>query len=141
MLTQIDYPGADPTSDGGTIVSDINSSGSSVGTYSKSSVFHSFERKADGTFTSFDPPTAGTAGSTAVAVNTNGTIVGMFRDAQSARHGYIRNLDGTFTTVDAPDAAQIGNSPGTNIVRVSDSGVIAGFYFDASGVKHGYVRK
>ena len=74
-------------------------------------------------------------------INSAGTIVGNYSDANNAIHGYLRSPDGTFTTIDAPNAFQGANSPGTFITHINARGAIVGYYFDAQGTRHGFVRE
>jgi hypothetical protein len=140
-LTEIVAPGAGTTVNTGTLASDINAFGVIVGQILLTGSTHSFMRAADGTFTVFDPPLAGSGGSVASSINDGGVIAGAYSDANNLTHGYIRATDGTFETVDEPNASHAANTKGTFISRINVNGAIVGQYFDAAGVRHGFVRE
>lgn len=105
---------------------------------------HAFVRSAAGVLTVLDVPGPGTQnnqGATTRRINSAGTIMGNYSDANNATHGYLRSPDGTFTTIDAPNAFQGANSPGTFITHINARGAIVGYYFDAQGTRHGFVRE
>jgi hypothetical protein len=140
-LTEIVAPGVGTTVNTGTLAGDINASGVIVGQIQATGSTHSFVRAADGTFTVFDPPLAGSEGSYASSINDSGVIAGAYTDGNNLTHGYIRAADGTFETVDEPNASQAANGKGTTIFRINANGAIVGLYFDAAGVQHGFVRE
>jgi uncharacterized membrane protein len=145
----LDAPGAGTTARTGTSATDINASGTIVGSILGAAVGgitsgHSFLRATDGTYTVFDPPGAGSAGSFAEGINDSGAIVGSYIDANLVRHGYLRNPDGSFITIDDPNAAQLPVSIanlGTTPRRINGAGAIVGVFSDASSVRHGFVRE
>ena len=101
-----------------------------------------FARFADGTFTTFDAPGAGTGqfqGTVAYGINPVGTIEGLYADPSNVVHGYVRAANGTFTTFDAPGAGT-GPFQGTQPLTINPQGAIAGWYTDASNVNHSFVR-
>jgi uncharacterized membrane protein len=139
-LTVLDAPGANTIAGTGTAATDINTSGAVVGAMLGGLVGgiitgHSFLRAPDGTYTVFDPPGAGSAGSFAEGINDSGAIVGNYIDANLVRHGYLRNPDGTFITIDDPNAAL------TLPRHINAGGAIVGIFSDASRVRHGFVRE
>lgn len=81
-------------------------------------------------FTQFDFP--GAASTSAVAINNNGQILGIYADSKGTLHCFLRGAGGDFTTVDPPAAG--GSCAGLN-----NLGRIAGAYSDSTGL-HGYVR-
>ena len=73
---------------------DVNRNGVIVGSFATGvsgmiAVEHSFIRNSDGTFTVFDPPTAGSDGSAAFRINDSGAIVGVSIDANLVERGYL----------------------------------------------------
>ena len=98
----------------------------------------------------FDAPGAGTAsgqGTVAFGLNLTGTVVGFFRDANSARHGFLRFPSGSIITFDDPAAGTcsvncgaIGNGQGTRGYSINVFGEVAGFLTDNSAHCHGFVR-
>ena len=89
-------------------VSGLNPSGAITGNYfDASGVLHGYVREADGTFTTWEAPGAGTGagqGTLGASINVSGIIAGEYLDASNAFHGYLRARDGTFTTFEAPSA-------------------------------------
>jgi hypothetical protein len=147
--TVLDAPGAGTMLTTGTQVGDINAHGVIVGGIVTASgvgasTGHSFLRAADGTYTVFDPPEAGSHGSDAISINDSGVILGAYLDANLVRHGYLRDALGTFVTFDDPSAAQMPVSPtflGTVPARINATGAIVGLYSDSTGGRHGFVRE
>jgi hypothetical protein len=98
----------------------------------------------------FDAPGAGTApgqGTVAFGLNLSGTIVGFFRDTNSARHGFLRTPFGTFIRVDDPAAGTcsancgaIGDGQGTRGYSINLFGKVAGFFTDNNAHCHGFIR-
>ncbi|MFZ3376929.1 MAG: hypothetical protein WA183_15385, partial [Chthoniobacterales bacterium] len=88
----------------------------------------------------FDAPGAGTAsgeGTVAFGLNLTGTVVGFFRDTNSARHGFLRTPWGSFITFDDPAAGTcsancgaIGDGQGTRGYSINLFGEVAGFFTD-----------
>jgi predicted membrane protein len=136
-LTTFDAPGA-VTSILGTFPSSINPKGAITGYYytleGESFIGHGFLRAANGILTTIDAPGAGVTGDNpgtyAVGINPQGTIVGMYTDANNSTHGFLRAHNGTFTTFDPPGSIQavfIPFSYGKNLYITPD-GVITGTY-------------
>jgi hypothetical protein len=112
-------------------------------------VRHGFVRAADGTFTIFDAPGAGTGallGTIPMSVNTGGSIAGFYVDANLLSHGFVRAANGTITVIDAPNASTAGktkkgfNFSGTVAEAINAAGDIVGIYSDTNGVYHGFAR-
>jgi probable HAF family extracellular repeat protein len=110
----------------GTYANGINDAGAVVGRWSDDAD-HGFIL-TNGVFTTIDVP--GSVQSEARAVNSTGSIVGYYTDADGATHGYLLEA-GTFSTIDAPSAVY------TLALGVNDVGEIVGTYQDAAGV-HGF---
>lgn len=156
-ITTFDAPGAEGW--GGTIP--FPTTGANSGTYAVAgdgcgmaagyyidtrNVAHGYERAADGTFTTFDVPGAGTgylqgtfAGNMSLS---GGVIAGSYVDATGMNHGFLRASSGAFTKFDVP-AAATGPGLGTTTFWaqcVNPAGAVTGVYFDQNGAAHGYVR-
>ena len=91
---------------GDLILKCVNPTGEIVGLYSDGDyVVHSYLRAANGSITTLDDPTAGTAadqGTASLAINASGTIAGTYADANSVLHGFIyesSTLTATTTTL------------------------------------------
>ena len=106
------------------------------------------------TFTEFDAPGAGTesspvcisaflgflgCGTTPLAINDSGVVVGVYSDSKIAMHGFLRTTDGQFTSFDAPGAG-LAPGQGTAAYAINERGMIAGAFQDSSNVYHGFVR-
>lgn len=133
-LTSFDAPGAGTGELQGTFVLGINASGVITGVYSNAmGVTHAFIRAADGTFTTFDAPDAGSTspgfeGTIPSSINANGDVAGVYIDANHAYHGFVRSAaDGTITEFDAPGASTAANR-GTAPLAINDSGQVVGVY-------------
>ena len=145
-ITPFDAPGAGTGPFQGTFMVDagpINPTGVIVGSVTDSNnVSHAYVRFADGTFTTFDVPGAGTGqfqGTVAYGINPAGAITGLYTDANNVNHGFVRAANGTSTTFDAPGAGT-GPFQGTQPLTINPQGAIAGWYTDASNVNHSFVR-
>jgi hypothetical protein len=146
-IITFDAPGAGTGPGQGTQGNGINPAGAITGFYlDANNVFHGFLRTPNGAITGFDAPGAGsTAGSfqgtQAYSINPEGTIVGLYLDANNVYHGFLRARDGNFTTYEAPGADTTANSfNGTFAANINPAGTIAGDYVDADNVGHGYLR-
>jgi hypothetical protein len=110
--------------------------------------------RVQGSLTEFDAPGASSAfsdtcngvfqgiidcGTTALANNDSGEVVGTYTDAGFVQHGFLRYPNGYITTFDAPVAGG-GPGQGTVAFAVNDAGVIAGTFQDANNVYHGFLR-
>lgn len=137
-----------PASDGyGTMPAGVNLAGVVTGNYYDSNyVSHGFVRNADGTFTTFDAPGAGTVpndsnGTFPLGINLFGTVAGYYNDANLVSHCFIRTSNGDITTFDVPGAdINPADEAGSIIAAINDGGVVAGYYEDSSFVSHGYLR-
>src|SRR5579863_2371691 len=98
----------------------------------------------------FDAPGAGTVsvpacapycGTTPLANNAEGAVVGFYTDPHVVPHGFLRHRDGAFVSFDAPGAGLgHGKNQGTVSYSINDLGIIAGQFEDSSNVYHGFVR-
>ena len=117
-------------------VSGINNSGQILVTWTDASQnWHSAIRRPDGTYTPIELP--GTTGTWATALNNNGQIAGVYRDA-TGTHSFVGPADGkSFTSFDVPDtaAAQYGTPAGIN-----DQGEIVGSGFSGALFTTGFLR-
>ena len=150
-ITSFDAPGAGTSGNGiglkseGTIPVNIDSAGDISGVYTDASnQHHGFVRAANGTFTTFDAPGAGTTtlfmleGTIPFAIDPGGNyVVGFYADANGI-HGFERTAGGTISSFDVPAAGTVVNQ-GTAGFGINDSGDIAGVYLDGSSVLHGFV--
>ena len=158
-ITPFDAPDASKTKNRGTTVLSINDSGVIIGTYttgsySTSSVYGGFIRAADGTFTDFEAPNAGTGegtnskkqGTTPVAINASGAIAGYYIDSNTVQHGFLRSASGTYTPIDPAGVGTCVNQSngsnfgGTTATGIDAAGDVAGTYLDTSCVQHGFIR-
>lgn len=100
-LTVVDAPGAGTGAGQGTTANPfccayggINQAGTVTSPYMDSSnVLHGFQRTADGKFTTFDAPGAGTGayqGTMPISISPEGAITGFYVDANNAVHGFLR---------------------------------------------------
>lgn len=134
----------------GTVAYSINDLGVIAGQFQDPNlVFHGFVRDADGTFTTFDAPGAGTAafeGTLGTSISQEGVVSGFTIDGNSVYHGFVRDQKGTITTFDAPGAGMTANAPPQGTFPcletcINSSGAITGFYYDANYGVHGFVRQ
>jgi hypothetical protein len=99
-----------------------------------------FVRAADGTFTTFSAPNAGTGGypyhqgTYSLSINKAGAIAGYYVDINGVSHGFAGTAAGAITSFDPP------GSVGTYGESINAAGDIAGYYVDASAADHGFVR-
>jgi hypothetical protein len=98
---------------------------------------HGFLRKHDGTFTTFDAPTADSS-IIPVGINPAGEITGYYFGADFQDHGFLRRHDGTFITFHVPAAT--GEGQYTVPTSINPGGEIAGYYVDTNTVTHGFLR-
>jgi len=149
-ITAIDEPSAGTSALEGTFAFGVNASGAVTGAYSnQTGVGHGFVY-ANGTFTSFDAPNAGSSpqsgwfqGTTGIGIDTAGDVAGVYADSNSAYHGFFRSAaNGTITALDDPNAPTTTTSRGTFPIAINDNGQIAGFYTTGSGASslyHGFL--
>jgi hypothetical protein len=149
-FTIFDAPGAGtctspcggPGSGPGTRAFSINAAGTITGWWNgNSGPRHGYVRTADGTFTSFDAPDAGTGpapqGTTPFGdaeINPAGAVTGFYVDFSYVYHGFVRAPDGTIAEFDPAGSIQ------TVPVAINPAGAITGYYVDASIACHGFVR-
>jgi hypothetical protein len=82
-------------------------------------------------YQAFSVPGSGSGGNVATAINTAGTIVGLYVDITNVTHGFVDNT-GTFTTLN------IGSGGIIEPIDINDAGEIVGGYIDTSNVTHGF---
>jgi hypothetical protein len=136
----------------GSELSNINLLGLGAGNFmDKNLVHHGLIRHADGTFTTYEAPNAGTGQNQGTGcpgcfagLNQFGAIAGIYTDSNNVSHGFLRTTDGNFKSFDAPGAGT-GSFQGTGCpsdcpVSLNDSGAITGVYIDANNVYHVYLR-
>ena len=132
----------------GTLPMSINASEEIAGSYSDTNgVDHGFVYTAGSAtpaFTTFDAPSAGTAGiipgTGATSINAGGDTSGIYTDTSGARHGFMRTASGTITApIDAPGAATTGMFSGTVLISINSLDEMTGTFTDANGVFHGFV--
>jgi len=90
----------------------------------------------------FDVPGAGSGsgqGTFPYGIDSLGTIIGPYVDADNVNHGFVRTRDGAFTTFDAPGAGT-GPGQGTVALAINPAGAVTGMYFDANCLYHGFLR-
>ena len=149
-ITTVDAPGAGSKPGQvkgiqfqGTIAVSVNTGGVITGSFADANFAnHGFIRAADGTFTEFDVPGAGgagTFGTVSGSINTAGVIAGIYQDANGIFHGFERAADGNISSFDAPGAGTSGMFEGTAGISINDSSVITGLFGDASNVFHGFL--
>ena len=92
---------------------------------------HSFVLE-DGTFTPFDVP--GSTLTWAYEINSQGHVVGHYRDSSGMFHGFLRDEDGEFTTLNFP------GSNNTQARSLNARGEVTGFYVK-DGVNHGFIAR
>jgi len=86
----INFPGSTFTASAA-----INDAGDITGSYSTSEAGYGFLRTADGKFVSFGPPQGGI---TPTAIDSDGTVAGLYTNPQYATYAFVRSPDGTFST-------------------------------------------
>jgi predicted membrane protein len=91
-----------------------------------------------GTYIPFDAPGAA-QGTFAVAINSQGAIVGYYYDTNLVAHGFVRSREGWITDINVPGAGT-SSYQGTSAVAINSAGVITGNYYDANSGDHGFVR-
>jgi hypothetical protein len=135
----------------GTAAFSINILGTVAGGYHDNKgnfVDHGLLRRANGKFTTFDAPGAGTGpnqgtGSpgTSRPLNQFGATASYYTDANNLVHGYLRSPDGKITTFDIPGQESLGIGCYADCsIGLNDSGAITGYYLDVNNVYHGFLR-
>lgn len=124
----------------GTTSLSINRYGATTGYYYDGNyVAHSYIRAADGTFTEFEVPGAGTSsytGAWPIMIDDSGTVIGFYYDSTFVSHSYIRLADGSFTQISLPPEM----STQVFVNWVNRRGDFTGTYTDANGAYHAYVK-
>jgi hypothetical protein len=98
-----------------------------------------------GTIVVFDIPEASCSAQTYVCatptgVDSQGTVVGYYAEADFINHAFYRLADGTITVFDEPEADCAGaNFTCTRASAVNAAGTVAGWYFNGSTYK-GFLR-
>lgn len=133
-ITVSDEPSAGTSALEGTIVFAVNVSGGMTGGYSDVvGIVHGLVL-ASGAFTSFDAPNAGSStpsgwfqGTTGIAIDTAGEVVGISADSNNQFHGLLRvAATGAITEFDDPNAPTATSSRGTSPMATNDAGQIVG---------------
>jgi hypothetical protein len=78
-------------------------------------------------------------GTTPLANNDPGQVVGTYTDAGLVQHGFLRARNGEITTFEAPGAGA-GPGQGTVAFSINNAGLIAGAFQDSNNVYHGFLR-
>src|SRR5204863_4738038 len=86
------------------------------------------------TFTSFDAPGAGQAGTFPFSINSRGLIVGYFQDPSGATHGFLRNSIGAVSAFDVP------GSISTVPQSINTGGDFTGTWQGANFTVHGFLE-
>jgi hypothetical protein len=146
-ITSFDVPGDVQ----GTWPAAINAEGDVTGYYCDDISCYGFLRDREGNFTIFNPPGANSYGPTPLGIDSEGTIMGSYEDANNLGHGFVRARDGTFSSFDVPGAATTAYL-GTTVNSISTGGrvevangainpegEIAGSYFIETGTG-GFLR-
>jgi hypothetical protein len=142
-FVSFDAPGAGlgHYDDEGTVAYTINDFGVIAGQYQDSGLlFHAFIRYPNGSFVTFESPSAGTGaytGTFAFSINIEGETAGVYYDAQGAEHGFVRSREGKVTEFDPP------NSQGTMVCEetcLNVEGTTVGFFYDSTATIHGFLR-
>ena len=145
-ITSFDAPGADhtPGSGNGTFGVGLIPNGEIEGVYvDVNGVLHGFVRSAEGTFSTFDSPGAGTGagqGTLPESNNTLGQITGQYIDENFVNHGFVLNQQGNFSTFDVPGTGT-GAGQGTIPVDNNIPGAVVGEAIDGNTVIHGFLAE
>jgi len=84
-------------------------------------------------FTTIDAPNAiNTRGR---AINSEGDIVGWFRDTANKIHGFLRSSEGDYTVIDVP----VSGAKVTEALGINDRSDIVGTYTSSDGKRHGFL--
>ena len=116
----------------GTFPHSINSAGVVAGLYyyGVRSRSRGFLRSPGGGIVTFGR--LGSPATSAVGINSAGTIAGWYEDSSGGQHGLVRTANGTATTIDLPGALF------TSAVDINRAGTVVGQYVDALG-DHGFI--
>jgi len=78
-------------------------------------------------------------GTTPLANNDWGVVVGVYSDTNVVLHGFLRTPEGHITPLDAPGAG-LKPGQGTASYAINDLGVVAGSFQDSDNIFHGFLR-
>ena len=112
-----------------TFAQGINNSGAIVGYYESGGNQYGFLYNGTA-FTQLDP--FGSTFTRAIGIDSNGDIVGLYRDSSDNLHGYLYS-NGTYTSLDYPGASLTGAQ------GINDSGEIVGYYDNSNGNQFGFL--
>jgi hypothetical protein len=104
-------------------------------------VLHGFVRSAQGTFSTYDSPGAGTGAGQGTLPESNNTVdavTGQYIDGNFVNHGFLRNQQNNFSVFDVP-AAGTGPGQGTIPLGNANTGAITGEFIDGGNVIHGFL--
>lgn len=143
QITEFDVSGAGTASGQGTSAYCINTSNTTVGTYSDTNgVRHGYLRAKNGKVSTFDAPGAGTQsgqGTKAFCLNHGSEATGWFIDSNNVSHGFVRFPSGKLVEFDVPGAGN-GANQGTTPLNINNAGEIVGYIVDSANVEHGFAR-
>lgn len=147
-ITTFDVPGAftDATSIG-TYSAYINDLGVVAGSFYDANTFveYGYVRAANGHFTKFAGPGAGTAqftGTNVFAVNLQGAITGWVADDNFDALAFVRTSNGKIKVFDVPGQIEgAGNNYGSAGWAINPEGVVAGRWRDTNYALHGLILK
>ena len=126
----------DPPGSTSTFSFGINSSGTTTGNYFDTHEY-GFVRDAQGNYTTFDASVGGSGfGTSPVAINDSGQVVGSSKDANNSDHGFLRESNGNIVTFDPPGSTSTGAadiSLDGKIVGTWLEGEFSAFLRDQSG--------
>jgi probable HAF family extracellular repeat protein len=87
-----------------------------------------------GGFANAPPPKQQTSDLTsALAINDQGTVVGMFTGADNKLHGFVYSQSGNYTVINVPGSIQ------TAVTGIANDGTLIGFYTSASGQESNFM--
>lgn len=126
-----------------TLITAMNDGGAVAGVYVDIAGPHVFIRRIDGTFASFEIPSALTVKIIIVrSIDSSGNIAGFFSDSNLVAHGFLRSSDGTITIIDAPNAGTV-SPEGTVVTGANSTGAIVGSLSEPFGstiAEHSFLR-
>jgi len=114
----------------------INNRGDIVGAYDTGDISTSIGFVwRNGRFTTFEVPGSAPGTTSALGINDEGQVVGLYADALDNAHGYLRSRGG-FQTIDLPQ------SDSTLTTGINEDGSVVGNYLSSDGTgTHGFVLK
>jgi uncharacterized membrane protein len=84
-------------------------------------------------FTTIDAPNA--VNTRGRAINSEGDIVGWYRDTGNKVHGFLRSAAGSYTVIDVP----VSGALLTQALGINDRGDIVGTYTSSDNLRHGFL--